>query len=81
MLTGSIPSAWIALHPTHRMDAAFWLRVRQLLEDFGGDEDDPKDVTHAIQQVEDEDAATLQDAYEEMDIDSILRDDPDIGDR
>lgn len=81
MLTGSIPSRWIALHPTHRIDAAFWLRVREALESVGGEGAAEQDVVRAIQRVEGEDGAVLHDAYAEMDIDPILWDDPDIGDK
>jgi hypothetical protein len=29
----SIPSRWFALHPATRLDAKFWIRVKQLVDE------------------------------------------------
>lgn len=52
MKNASIPSSWIALHPTKRLDARFWTRVAELAEARGIARDDREAVKGLIQECE-----------------------------
>jgi hypothetical protein len=60
---GTIRSSWIALSPTHRFDARYWLAVRKQMSDNNIDPDNAKldEVKAAIKVVEKKGVARVLD--------------------
>lgn len=54
MISASIPSRWFTLHPSIRMDAGFWIRVKQRVKDRKVNPNDLSKVRDIIMEVEHE---------------------------
>lgn len=52
MKSGFIKSSWIAIHPTHRMDACFWLKVLEAIKAEQTDINDDIELVDLVKRIQ-----------------------------